>query len=601
MGRRHADTFPTREQTPGVKHAGKRPLALVPSSPEMDLLDVTVHIHESDGPPSAFRAMAGGLSARLPLRAALWLSPEGEVRHAWPEGAQASPAVREAAPAVPGSGLRLPSAEEETLLFPLGEGGTLALVAAPGAFGDDLAPWARVGEALARVDGLHRRLQQVEAERDTLRERAEESEALHVLGLAANRTLDPDEVLDLVARFTRTLLGAHYVTVNTSAGGEIRTVAAVGLRTTSPQEDPFAGRVVSAGKPLTLGGEGDAHRVEDFALHAEEEMRVGLGVPLSLFGETFGALVIGYRREYPLAPRDTRLALTLAGHAAVAISNARLHREIEDRSRELERAYEELRWSSQAKERFFASMSHELRTPLNAILGYQSLLLDGVAGEVPAGQLAFLERAQRATQNLLVLVNDVLDLSKIEAGKMELVLRPVTLREIMEDAVSSVQPLADQKGIRLNIPPLAAYPPIQTDADRVRQILVNLFSNAVKFTDQGDVTVGIAGPNAPGQAGAESTSGGSPPAPRWVEIRVVDTGPGIAPENRERIFHEFEQVTGATSRGGTGLGLPISRKLARLLGGDLVVESAVGAGSTFILRLPAEARAGTPLAEPGVR
>jgi len=566
----------------------------------MDLLDATVHIYESSDPASAFRALAGDLSARLPLRAALWLSREGEVRHAWPAGAAPSAAVAEAAGTPPAAPLRLPAADgagEESLLLPLGEGGTLALVAGRGAFGEDLAPWARMGEALARVESLHRRLEQVEAERDTLRERAEESEALHVLGLAANRTLDPDEVLDLVARFTRTLLGAHYVTVNTSAEGKIRTVAAVGLHARDAQEDPFARRVVSAGKPLTLGGEGDAYRVEDFPLHADEGMRVGLGVPLSLFGDTFGALVIGYRREYPLAPRDTRLALTLAGHAAVAISNARLHREIEDRSLELQRAYEELRWSSQAKERFFASMSHELRTPLNAILGYQSLLLEGVAGEVPTAQRAFLERAQRATQNLLLLVNDVLDLSKIEAGKMELVVRPVALREIMEDAVSSVQPLADQKGIRLNVPPLASYPPVHTDADRVRQILVNLFSNAVKFTDRGDVTVGVSAPRVPDDAGEEATRSG---APQWLEIRVADTGPGIAAENRERIFHEFEQVTGATARGGTGLGLPISRKLARLLGGDLLVESTVGLGSTFILRLPADVPSGTPLAEPNL-
>ncbi|MDP9348838.1 MAG: GAF domain-containing sensor histidine kinase, partial [Gemmatimonadota bacterium] len=416
------------------------------------------------------------------------------------------------------------------------------------------------------------------------------------LGLAANRTLNPDEVLNLVARFTRTLLGAHYVTVSTSAEGQIRTVAAVGLRA-GARDDPFAARVVRAGKPLSVGTEGALLRVEDFSLHAEEGMKVGLGVPLSLFGETFGALVVGYRREYPLSPRDTRLALTLAGHAAVAISNARLHQEIAERSRELERAYEELRWSSQAKERFFASMSHELRTPLNAILGYQSLLLEEVAGPVPPGPRGFLERAQRATQNLLLLVNDVLDLSKIEAGKMEFVLRPVELREVVEDALASVEPLAGRKGIALRTPPLHSLPVVRTDADRVRQILVNLLSNAVKFTAEGEVTLALAGAGTGAPWGAEEEGKPDAVPARWLEIRVSDTGPGIAPENRERIFHEFEQVVGATARGGTGLGLPISRKLARLLGGDLLVESEVGEGSTFILRLPASEMAGTPLAE----
>jgi signal transduction histidine kinase len=550
----------------------------------MDLLDVAVHVYDSDTPPAAFRSAAERIAAGLPLRTAWWADRVGSgVLERWPETAEpARELLREARAARETRLLALPG--RDALLLPLGEGaGVVVLEGEPGAFGERAeAAWERVAGALRRVAERDGRLRRAEEERDTLRLRAEESEALHVLGLAANRTLDPDEVLNLVARFTRTLLGAHYVTVNTTgADGHIRTVAAVGLRAPNPDDDPFAARVVEAGKPLSAGGEGDAFGVDDFAFHAAEGMRVGLGVPLSLFGETFGALVVGYRREYPLAPRDTRLALTLAGHAAVAISNARLHRELADRSRELERAYEELRWSSQAKERFFASLSHELRTPLNAILGYQSLLLDGVAGEVPGQQRSFMERAHRATQNLLHLVNDVLDLSKIEAGKMELVLRPVSLREVVEDAFASVQPLADQKGLRFRVPSPAGLPALNTDGDRVRQILVNLFSNAVKFTDEGEVTVAVSLPQADGDG--PSADGGPP---RWLEIRVTDTGPGIAAENRERIFHEFEQVVGPGGRGGTGLGLPISRKLARLLGGDLLVESALGVGSTFILRLP---------------
>ncbi len=544
----------------------------------MDLLDVAVHVYDSDTPSAAFRSAVERLAADLPLRSAWWADRVGSgVVERWPESAEPCRDLLRDARAAREPRL-LASPDRDALLLPLGEGaGVVVLECEPGGFGERAAAgWERVAGALRRVAERDGRLRRAEEERDTLRLRAEESEALHVLGLAANRTLDPDEVLNLVARFTRTLLGAHYVTVNTTgAGGHIRTVAAVGLRAPDADDDPFAVRVVQAGKPLSVGGEGDAFGVDDFPFHAAEGLRVGLGVPLSLFGETFGALVVGYRREYPLAPRDTRLALTLAGHAAVAISNARLHRELADRSRELERAYEELRWSSQAKERFFASLSHELRTPLNGILGYQSLLLDGVAGEVPGQQRSFMERAQRATQNLLHLVNDVLDLSKIEAGKMELVLRPVSLREVVEDAFASVQPLADQKGLRFRVPPPGGLPALTTDGDRVRQILVNLFSNAVKFTDDGEVTVSVTAPHADGDG-----------APRWLEIRVTDTGAGIAPENRERIFHEFEQVVGAGGRGGTGLGLPISRKLARLLGGDLLVESALGVGSTFILRLP---------------
>jgi signal transduction histidine kinase len=463
------------------------------------------------------------------------------------------------------------------LTAPLGAGaGVLVLLGREGAFADTGA-WEGFARAFAQVVAREQRFRQVVEERDLLRQRAEESEALHVLGLAANRTLDPDEVLTLVARFTRTLLGAHYVTVNTLAEGSIRTVAAVGLHADAPADDPFAARVAEARKPLTLQADAASGAVPE-AYHAAEGMRVGLGVPLALFGETFGALVIGYRRPYDLAPRDTRLALTLAGHAAVAISNARLHGALAQRTREMERANEELRWTTEAKDRFFASMSHELRTPLNSILGYQSLLLEGVVGEVPAPARSFLERAQRSTRTLLHLVNDVLDLSKLQAGKLELVVVPARMRAIVEEALATIEPLAAARRIAVEVDPWPPLPPVHTDADRVRQILINLLSNAVKFTDEGRVTLSAA--HGDGAAAGEDAAHG------WVELRVADTGPGIAPENQERIFHEFEQIVGATARGGTGLGLPISRKLARLLGGDLTVESELGRGSTFILRLP---------------
>ncbi|HWK90520.1 MAG TPA: ATP-binding protein, partial [Longimicrobium sp.] len=422
------------------------------------------------------------------------------------------------------------------------------------------------------------RVGELEEERDTLRRRAEESEALHVLGLAANRTLDPEEVLQMVARFTRTLLGAHYVTVSALDGERIRTLASAGLRTAASGDDPFAARVAEAGKPLTL--EAGAEGLVDEPFHAAEGMRSGLGVPLALYAETFGALVVGYRRPYEVTPRDVRLAMALAGHAAVAISNARLHGALEERSRELERANEELRWSAEAKDRFFASVSHELRTPLNAILGYNSLLIDGVVGSLGPESRAMLERAQRATNNLLFLVNDVLDLSKMEAGKLELVIQPLSLYEVLDEAISTVAPQVREKGLALAVTPPVELPPLHSDADRVRQILVNLLSNAVKFTDRGNVSVAIGAVDAPEGEGEVR---------RWVEVRVSDTGPGIAPEDQERVFHEFEQVSGGSSRGGTGLGLPISRKLARLLGGELRLESAPGRGSTFTMRLPADA------------
>jgi signal transduction histidine kinase len=557
----------------------------------MDLRDTVIRLYECGEPASALRALAGAVGEG---RAAVWVDAKGGVAAAWPEGAAVSPrlsdeALRAPAPAVhplspvfPEDAAAHPGASAVLLPLRNGSGGDAAgavvLIGAERA--DDEAGWRRVAAALAHVGHAAERLRTLEREGHELRRRAEESEALHVLGLAANRTLDTDEVLQMVARFTRTLLGAHYVTVSATDGlRTIRTLAHAGLRAADAvADDPFADRVAQAGKPLTLEAGADGRVPEPF--HAAEGMRVGLGVPLALFGETFGALVIGYRRPYEIIPRDVRLALTLAGHAAVAISNARLHGALAERSRELERANEELRWSAAAKDRFFASVSHELRTPLNAILGYNSLLLDGVVGQLPPESLAFLQRAQRATENLLYLVNDVLDLSKMEAGKLELVIQPLDPYAVIDEALQTVEPQAREKGLALAVTPDVPLPPLESDADRVRQILLNLLSNAVKFTDRGTVSVALA--TAEGPEGEEGT------LRRWVEVRVSDTGPGIAIEDQERIFHEFEQVSRSGVRGGTGLGLPISRKLARLLGGEMRVESAPGHGSTFILRLPAD-------------
>ncbi|HET7321301.1 MAG TPA: GAF domain-containing sensor histidine kinase, partial [Longimicrobiaceae bacterium] len=437
------------------------------------------------------------------------------------------------------------------------------------AFGEDLQPWGYLASAVQDFEARHQRLMDAEGRCEELQRRVEETEALHTLGLAANRTLHQGEVLTLVARFTRTLLGAHYVTVNTIAEGRINTVASVGLRDAgaAAEEYQLARAVVEAEKPLTVGGADAALQVANFPFHQAEGMRAGLGIPLSLFGDTFGALIVGYRSDYTVTPHDTRLALTLAGHAAVAISNARLHETVAQRSRELEAAYAELDEVTRAKERFFASINHELRNPIGAVLGYLTLVLDGTAGEVPERARVFLEKAGRAAATLRALVDDILDLSKLAAGKMEVHLRPCTLDEIVDDVLNTIQPLAEQRGIPLHVSSPEALPPLETDPGRVQQILVNLLSNAVKFTGDGGVQL---------QLLARDLG--------WVEFRVIDTGPGIEPEDLKRIFEEYEQVKG--TKGGTGLGLPVSRRLARALGGELWAESASGAGSTFVLALP---------------
>lgn len=574
----------------------------------MDLLDLALTVHEAGHLRVALEAVAHEISRRGGGGSASWIPADGSdpVRAGdwgWDDVGdltgelQAVGAVAHRALPADASPI---GRECEVLSVRVEEpAGTVALIAAPGTL--EPQAWGRVAHALAAVaarDALAGaaaaagdRVASLEARLHELRRSLEEGEVLHTLGLAANRSLDPDEVLELVTRLTRTALGASYVMLSTTGSGTTPAPAAVGLRGPAPEHDQLSDRVMAAGTTIRVGA-GEKLRPGEFHAHSEEGMVVGLGVPLALYGQTIGALVIGYRREVDLTPRHVRLALTLAGHAAVAISNAGLHRALATRTAEAERAYEELRWSARAKEQFFASLSHELRTPLNAVLGYHSLVLDGVAGPVPPEARGFVESAHRAAGGLLHLVNDVLDLSKIEAGKLDLNIEPADLASLMEDAVAAVQPMADRKRLPVLLDTGARLPVIRTDVNRVRQIVVNLLSNAIKFTDEGQVSLAAA---------LDSGGTGEDDAEAALRIQVRDTGPGIGNDEQERIFHEFEQIGGTRDAGGTGLGLPISRKLARLLGGELRVQSRPGQGATFTLTLPLDGptHAGTTVANRG--
>ena len=259
---------------------------------------------------------------------------------------------------------------------------------------------------------------------------------------------------------------------------------------------------------------------------------------------------------------------------------ARLRRQAEslaETTAELKAANEELNIrqldlerAMTARSRFYASMSHELRTPINAVLGYSTLLLERIYGPLNDKQAEGIERTQRAARHLLELVNDVLDLSKIEAGKIDLRLQPVTFPTLIEDLFVTVRPLADEHGSTLSLE-MTEELRIVTDPRRVRQILLNLLSNAIKFGSGKPIDVTC----------RQREDGG-------VVIEVTDHGPGIPPQDQERIFHEFVQLGKTQLQDGTGLGLPISRRLAELLQGTLTVRSTVKEGSTFTLTLPAE-------------
>jgi signal transduction histidine kinase len=222
-----------------------------------------------------------------------------------------------------------------------------------------------------------------------------------------------------------------------------------------------------------------------------------------------------------------------------------------------------------ARNRFYASMSHELRTPINAVIGYSTLMLDNIYGPLNAKQKEGLQRTLKAARHLLELVNDVLDLSKIEAGKIELTLQPVMFPSLIEDLFVTVRPLADEYGSTLSLEMDGDAFNIVSDPRRVRQILLNLLSNAIKFGEGKPIRV-VCKHNENGAA----------------DIEVIDQGVGIADEDIARIFEEFVQVS-ESKQPGTGLGLPISKRLAQLLDGSLTVCSAPGEGSTFRLTLPA--------------
>jgi signal transduction histidine kinase len=288
-----------------------------------------------------------------------------------------------------------------------------------------------------------------------------------------------------------------------------------------------------------------------------------LAVPLLREDHLLGALAVNRNSAGEFAPEVIALLKTFATQSALAIQNARLFREVEVKSRELETA-------SRHKSEFLANMSHELRTPLNAIIGFSEVLSQRMFGEINDKQAEYLADILESGQHLLALINDILDLSKIEAGRMELEPTEFDLPTAIENTLILVRERAQRHGITLGRTVDERLGTIRGDERKVKQVLLNLLSNALKFTPEG------------GQIDVRAEA-----QDEAAEISVRDTGVGIAPEDQEAVFEEFRQVGTASKKvEGTGLGLAISRRLIELHGGRIWVNSQIGAGSTFSFTLP---------------
>ena len=333
----------------------------------------------------------------------------------------------------------------------------------------------------------------------------------------------------------------------------------------SPSRTTVTGRAALEGHPV---------HVVDILADPEYDMpeTYGLGksctmlsVPLLREKVPIGMITVARQRVEPFTDKQVELVSTFAHQAVIAIENVRLFDDIQDKSRQLAEA-------SQHKSQFLANMSHELRTPLNAIIGVSEMLREDA--EAAKQDLEPLDRVLGAGRHLLALINDILDLSKIEAGRMELNLDTFALPPLIDEVVKTIEPLAAKNGNQVAVHYDTALGMIHADQMRLRQALLNLMSNANKFTEKGTVTI----------AARQKQENGRD----WVTLSVADTGIGMTPEQMDRLFQEFSQASSKTASkyGGTGLGLVISRRFCQMMGGDITVESEPGRGSTFTIRLP---------------
>ena len=398
----------------------------------------------------------------------------------------------------------------------------------------------------------------------------------NVLRVISRSTFDLKTVLNTLVESVARLCESDMAAIPRLIGSDLHQFASYGY---TPDFQEFLerhpivpGRGTAAGRAAL---EGIIVHIPDVLADLEYTLTEGqriagyrtlLAVPLMREGAAIGVLVMVRIAQRPFTPKQMELASTFADQAVIAIENVRLFEEIQDKNRQLELA-------SQHKSQFVANMSHELRTPLNAIIGLTEMMVTNPARFETKKAQEPLQRVNRAGTHLLGLINQILDLSKIEAGKLELTSQTVQLAPLIDEVIETARQLAEQNKNSLAVEAQENLGTITLDPMRLRQILLNLLSNACKFTKQGEVKLR-----------ARRVRNGRD----WIEMAVADTGIGMTAEQQSNLFEEFSQADRTTAQrfGGTGLGLAIARKLARMMGGDVTVTSEPGKGSVFTVRLP---------------
>ena len=474
------------------------------------------------------------------------------------------------------SNVQVPMIRDDTAIGLIGVGRS-----DPGPFSDKQIELLKTfaDQAVIAIENV-RLFTELQARTEALTRSVAELTALGDVSRALSSSLDLDTVLQTVVARATELAGTAGCTVweydadrevftlraiHFADAGDATTSGAPDRVTTIPRGQGVTARVMASRQPV---------QIADIAVEGLYESplrrslvdaghRALLGVPLLSDDEVIGVLAVTRKAPGAFSPEVVSLLTTFAAQSALAIRNARLFRELEVKSRELIVA-------SEHKSEFLATMSHELRTPLNAIIGFSDVLLQGMFGDTNAKQTEYLHDILASGQHLLSLINDILDLAKIEAGRMELDLAAFDLPAAIDNALVLMRERAGRRGITLSRHVDERLGEIHADERKVKQVLLNLLSNAVKFTPEGgriDVRAGV--------------------ADRAAEISVTDTGIGIAPEHYDAVFEEFRQVGAAEHKAqGTGLGLALCRKFVELHGGRIWVKSQPGVGSTFTFALP---------------